>query len=122
MAEQLDRFRSFTERYIIERATHFEIGREQEQAWLALQDAKKIYGMIAEAANPVPEQFAAGGVAQAPPSSGPPWTQPNRAARNAAIVAKMPSPVAPPTPPTIGELIGRLMVAAKPKGQGHGTP
>ena len=51
MAEQVDRFRSFLERYVIARASHFEVGREQEQAWLAIQDGKKVYGMVADAKN-----------------------------------------------------------------------
>jgi hypothetical protein len=67
MAEPLDRFRSFCERYIIERAGKFDVGREQEQAWLALQDAKKIYGMVAEAKNETdkePSSWPAGQGAQ----------------------------------------------------------
>lgn len=69
MAEQLDRFRSFVERYVIARAGHFEVGREQEQAWMAIQDAKKVYGMVADAKNetdPEPTQAGIAGVAQAP--------------------------------------------------------
>ena len=42
----LDRGRSFIERYVIERATHFRAGHEQEDAWQAALDAKSIYRNI----------------------------------------------------------------------------
>lgn len=42
-----DRFRSFAERYIIERASTFTKGKEREEAWQATLDAKTIYGNIA---------------------------------------------------------------------------
>lgn len=45
-----DRFRSFAERYIIERASTFRTGYEREEAWTATLDAKTIYGNIARAA------------------------------------------------------------------------
>lgn len=45
-----DRFRSFAERYIIERASGFRTGHEREDAWTATLDAKTIYGNIARAA------------------------------------------------------------------------
>lgn len=45
-----DRFRSFAERYTIERAGHFRIGFEREDAWQTLLDAKTIYGNIASQA------------------------------------------------------------------------
>lgn len=48
MPKEIDRFTSFAERYIIMRAQHFSMGKEKEQAWLALQDAKGIYGMVQE--------------------------------------------------------------------------
>lgn len=90
MAEQLDRFRSFIERYVIARAGTFEVGREQEQAWLAIQDAKAVYGMAAQAKNgtdPVQETAGPPGVAgaatQAP--SNPPYPT-ARGPRNAAKV------------------------------------
>lgn len=46
MAEY-DRFRSFAERYIIERAGQFRPGFEREDAWNATIDAKTIYQNIA---------------------------------------------------------------------------
>ncbi len=47
---QIDRFRSFAERYIIERARNFTKGKELEEGWQAAQDAKKLYQIIADAA------------------------------------------------------------------------
>ena len=49
VAAPIDRFQSFAERYVIERASHYRGGNEQQDAWQALQDAKKIYDMIGEA-------------------------------------------------------------------------
>lgn len=64
------RFRSFAERYVIERAGTFTTGNELEGAWQALQDAKKIYNMIGEARDPdanYPDATQqAGGATQAP--------------------------------------------------------
>ena len=42
-----DRFRSFAERYIIARAPEFTKGKELEEGWQAIQDAKKLYQMTA---------------------------------------------------------------------------
>jgi hypothetical protein len=47
---EVDRFRSFAERYIVERAGQFEKGKEREEAWQATLDAKTIYQNIARAA------------------------------------------------------------------------
>ena len=47
---QTDRFRSFAERYIIERASSFIKGKELEEGWQAAQDAKKLYQIIADIA------------------------------------------------------------------------
>lgn len=44
-----DRFRSFAERYLIERAGQFTRGKELEEGWQVIQDAKKLYQMIATA-------------------------------------------------------------------------
>ena len=49
MAEY-DRFRSFAERYIVERASTFTKSKEREEAWAATLDAKTIYQNIARAA------------------------------------------------------------------------
>lgn len=46
MNSDQERFRSFAERYIIERAHAFRPGHEQEDAWAALLDAKSSYGQI----------------------------------------------------------------------------
>ena len=67
-------FQSFAERYIIERAGTFRAGKEQEDAWLALQDAKKIFGMVTEAdrsMQPTIMAEQAGGVAMPAPSTPP---------------------------------------------------
>lgn len=42
------RFRSFAERYVVERAASFEKGKELEDGWRAVEDAKKLFIMIAE--------------------------------------------------------------------------
>ena len=47
--QQYDRFRSFAERYIIARAAEFTKGKELEEGWQAIQDAKKLYQMTADA-------------------------------------------------------------------------
>src|ERR1700688_1985366 len=44
-----DRFRSFAERYLIARAETFEPGKELEQGWQTIMDAKKLYQMMARA-------------------------------------------------------------------------
>lgn len=64
-----DRFRSFAERYVIERTASFSPGAELEGAWRAIQDAKKIYCMIAEAKSDVdnPGAHRGEGVAAPPP-------------------------------------------------------
>lgn len=38
-----ERFRSFAERYVIERAPTFRTGHEQQDAWAAMLDARSIY-------------------------------------------------------------------------------
>lgn len=125
MAEQLDRFRSFCERYVIARAGTFEVGREQEQAWLAIQDAKKVYGMCADAKNetdPAPTQAGVGGVAQGPSTPAPLLLR-NAGPRNAAKAA---NPVAVPVAPILHTVEGpsqpwRPWRIWTMKGQGHGT-
>ena len=42
----LDRFRSFAERYVIERAASFRKGFEKEDGWEAIQTARSLYKMI----------------------------------------------------------------------------
>lgn len=46
---QYDRFRSFAERYLAARAAGFTVGKELEEGWQAIQDAKKLYQMIGRA-------------------------------------------------------------------------
>jgi hypothetical protein len=46
MSFDKQRFRSFVERYLIERASTFQPGKEREDAWLCVQDAKTIYANI----------------------------------------------------------------------------
>jgi hypothetical protein len=46
-----ERFRSYAERYIIERAHTFRAGHEKEDAWAALLDAKSTYAQIAGVAS-----------------------------------------------------------------------
>ena len=66
----VDRFTSFAERYVIERAAKFTEGKELEEAWRALQDADKIYGMIQRHNQPDPEaQRGEGASAAALPSN-----------------------------------------------------
>lgn len=49
--EEEKRFRSFAERYVIERASTFRSGEhELEDAWSCVERAKKAYGMIADQA------------------------------------------------------------------------
>lgn len=40
------RFRSFAERYLIERATHFRADHIDEDAWRCIQDARRAYKQI----------------------------------------------------------------------------
>lgn len=47
------RFRSFAERYVIERARTFQQGNELEDAWQATLQARTIYNQIAAVANSV---------------------------------------------------------------------
>lgn len=42
----LDRFRPFAERYVIERAASFRKGFEKEDGWEAIQTARSLYKMI----------------------------------------------------------------------------
>jgi hypothetical protein len=54
------RMRSFIERYMVERAKHFQPGQELEHGWQAIEQAKKLYGMIEGSAkvafpDPLPE-------------------------------------------------------------------
>lgn len=56
--QSFDRFRSFAERYVIERAGSFRPGSELEDAWRTIQDAKRVYGMIAQARDNVDENGA----------------------------------------------------------------
>ena len=41
-----DRFRSFAERYVIERAASFRKGFEKEDGWETIQTARSLYKMI----------------------------------------------------------------------------
>jgi hypothetical protein len=68
-----DRFRSFAERYVIERASTFVKGRELEEGWRAIQDAKKLYVMIADGLvePPSPWSMTNSNVAQSPWASNP---------------------------------------------------
>jgi len=50
MSEQeRTRFRSFAERYLIERAKTFHTEEELEDGWKAIEDAKKLYVMVESA-------------------------------------------------------------------------
>lgn len=46
MSQDFDRTRSFVERYVLERAAHFRLGFEKEDAWIAILDGKTIYDGI----------------------------------------------------------------------------
>lgn len=52
------RFRSFAERYVIARASHWKPGEEDTDAWAAIQDAKRVYHQIALASDDVQERIA----------------------------------------------------------------
>jgi hypothetical protein len=45
-SDDYSRYRSFAERYVVERAGTFRVGYEQEDAWKAQQDALSIYNSI----------------------------------------------------------------------------
>lgn len=53
-----ERFRSFAERYVIERAGHWKPGEEDTGAWAAIQDAKRVYHLIMLASDDVQERIA----------------------------------------------------------------
>lgn len=53
-----ERFRSFAERYVIERAGHWKPGEEDTSAWAAIKDAKRVYQQIAVAGEHVQEEIA----------------------------------------------------------------
>lgn len=40
------RFRSFAERYVVERAKHFKVGEEEADGWKAILDAKSLFAKI----------------------------------------------------------------------------
>lgn len=48
MPQEVDRFTSFAERYIVARAATFAVGNEKQGAWIALLDAEAIYKMIGQ--------------------------------------------------------------------------
>jgi hypothetical protein len=50
MTDDETRFRSFAERYLVGRAHHFEVGKEKEQAFLTIEDARYAYDQIATVA------------------------------------------------------------------------
>jgi len=68
-----DRFRSFAERYIIERARNWPSdGKDGERAWEALLDARRIYTQIKEQAKVNHPDAEVGGATQRqPPTTGP---------------------------------------------------
>lgn len=45
-SEEAKRFRSFAERYVIQRASMFRVGFEKEDAFAAVMDAKTVYKQI----------------------------------------------------------------------------
>lgn len=70
-SEEQKRFRSFAERYVVERAASFRAGHEQEDAWACVQEAVNVYTTIHEVAErrfPFPQ---AERPTQALPSSAP---------------------------------------------------
>jgi hypothetical protein len=60
-----DRFRSFAERYIIARAETFTKGKELEEGWQAIQDAKKLYQMTNDASRDAEDTEKAKEIARA---------------------------------------------------------
>lgn len=86
-----DRFRSFAERYVVERATHFTKGKEREDAWQATLDAKTIYANIARSAKDVEPEVSL------PQSS--PGQQAGKATMYGAALQQQGSAVGPPARP-----------------------
>lgn len=117
----LDRFRSFAERYIVARAACFRTGHEREDGWLATQDAKTIYNGIEAASRAedvcdnrkAQQAGVAGNASQGPagatgahgPMQGPgSYRQGGQMPPHANMMTPAPSPfipagAAPPVPP-----------------------
>lgn len=67
-----ERFRSFAERYVVARAPSFRAAHEKEDAWLAVEDAKRIYLQIGETGDRAfADNPTAGQATQAPPPTRP---------------------------------------------------
>jgi hypothetical protein len=62
------RFRSFAERYVIERAGTFKADTEMQDAWNAVERAKSIYKHIENVANVEADRVSGGEATQAPQS------------------------------------------------------
>lgn len=95
-----DRFRSFAERYVIERAASFTRGNEQAEAWTAILDAKTIFrqiGVVSKDAEPGGDVQQFGN----PVSSGRGWNGTPPGATGAAPTGPRQSgPNPKPPPPT----------------------
>ena len=87
-----DRFRSFAERYVIERASSFRTGHEQEDAWTAILDSKTLYHQISEQAKYMdkPEQAPSQGVGAMQQAASNPY--------RGAVSVRLPQVVTTPPP------------------------
>ena len=79
------RFRSFAERYVIERASSFKEDTEQNDAWKAILQAKTVYKMIHGIANTLTMDDEASQQAQSNQAQGKPYQY--RAAPNPNTLA-----------------------------------
>lgn len=63
-----DRFRSFAERYVIARAGSFDPSKSLEDSWACVQEAKKVYMLIARASDDLepPQQVPNAAATQGP--------------------------------------------------------
>lgn len=86
-----DRTRSFVERYVIERATHFRLGFEREDAWTAILDGKTVYEGIGRMAKD-PDANQAGTATQGPSSQAMGATGPIMQSRGSTAAYRPPTP------------------------------
>lgn len=98
-----DRFRSFAERYIVERAATFTKGKEREEAWTATLDAKTIYHNIARASRDVDQDQSLGqaGVGGGPPYHGVTSHGPSPGASGGLVGPGMSKHLLTAPPPTV---------------------
>lgn len=108
--DNYSRVRSFVERYVIARASHFAVGNEREDAWKAMLDGRSMFDQIGmleakdgqvgqfgtqpgKAANPTQGQGACGPVTNLPQTSVSPLALPYTPSPIDANVVLVPQPV-----------------------------